>query len=90
MLATGDGGDGGDGGGVTSGEGGAAAGCAGITNVGASPTCAPVSATSSPIGSRHVGHSAIACFAAYRQAIDHGKHGAGVELPEHLRKELKL
>ena len=33
---------------------------------------------------------AIACFAAYRQAIDHGKHGAGVELPEHLRKELKL
>lgn len=33
---------------------------------------------------------AMACFAAYRQAIDHGKHGDGISLPDHLRKELSL
>ena len=32
---------------------------------------------------------ARAYFAAYRQAIDRGKHGDEIELPEHLRQELK-
>lgn len=33
---------------------------------------------------------AAACFKAYRQLIDHSKHGGGFDLPQHLRDKLKL
>ena len=45
-------------------------------------------AESSELGLRDP--DAMALFAAYAQAIDHGKHGAGIDLPAHLRDELKL
>ena len=33
---------------------------------------------------------AAAFFTAYTMAIDHGKHGDGIELPDRLRKEVGL